>query len=264
MIKVNAKEVVIDRFPDGAPAFNNVSWVNNNSDRIYIDWYFDNMGELFDLCCIVRHMQQNYPKQSIVLSIPYLPNARMDRQKDKEHDIFTLKYICEIINNLNVETVRTLDVHSPVAEALINNIINYFPMYLGRAVEYSNADVLFYPDEGAMKRYSAKYNSRPYSFGIKKRNWGSNEIVSLDVISQVDIKGKDVLIVDDICSAGGTIYHSAKKLKEFGANKIYVYVTHLENIILDNMDRLDNIVEKIYTTNSIFRGNHNKVEVFEI
>ena len=71
MIKVNGKEVMIDRFPDGTPAFNDTSWINNDFSRTHVDWYFDNIGELFDLCCIVRHMQQNYPKQSIVLSMKW-------------------------------------------------------------------------------------------------------------------------------------------------------------------------------------------------
>jgi ribose-phosphate pyrophosphokinase len=67
-----------------------------------------------------------------------------------------------------------------------------------------------------------------------------------------EVKGKDVLIVDDICSRGGTFFHSAKALKAAGANKIYLYVTHLETTVFNGELLNSGLVEKIYTTNSIF------------
>lgn len=75
----------------------------------------------------------------------------------------------------------------------------------------------------------------------------------LSVNGQVDqIKDRDVLIIDDICSKGGTFYHSAKKLKELGANKIYLYVSHCENTIYSGELLKDNgLIEKIFTTDSI-------------
>lgn len=61
-----------------------------------------------------------------------------------------------------------------------------------------------------------------------------------------------MLIIDDICSKGGTFYHSAKKLKELGANKIYLYVSHCENTIYAGELLKDNgLIEKIFTTDSI-------------
>ena len=115
-----------------------------------------------------------------------------------------------------------------------------------------------------MKRYSGLV-SKPYAFGIKKRNWETGKIEGLDVAGSVDkIAGKDILIVDDICSRGGTFYHSAKKLKELGANKIYLYVTHCENTILEGDLLTSGLIEKVYTTNSIFTKEHEMIEVFEL
>ena len=78
------------------------------------------------------------------------------------------------------------------------------------------------------------------------------------------VKGSNVLIVDDICSRGGTFYHSAKALKEAGANKIYLYITHCENTILEGEVLMSGLIEKVYTTNSIFTKEHEKIEVFDI
>jgi ribose-phosphate pyrophosphokinase len=122
---------------------------------------------------------------------------------------------------------------------------------------------MFYPDSGAMKRYSGMVNL-PYAFGIKRRNWETGVIEGLDVAGAVDqIAGKDILIVDDICSRGGTFYHSAKKLKELGANKIYLYVSHCENTILEGELLDSGLIEKVYTTDSIFTKSHEKVEVLK-
>ena len=69
------------------------------------------------------------------------------------------------------------------------------------------------------------------------------------------------LIVDDICSKGGTFYHSAKKLKELGAKNIYLYITHCENSILEGELINSDLITKIYTTDSIYTGKHELIEV---
>ena len=72
-------------------------------------------------------------------------------------------------------------------------------------------------------------------------------------------------IVDDICSKGGTFYHSALKLKEFGATNIYLYVTHCENSIYDGeLLKNNGLIEKIYTTDSILTNTESpKIELVE-
>ena len=215
--------------------------------------------------------------------MPYIPNARQDRVKTSE-DVFTLKYFADIINYLNFNQVQVLDPHSHVSEALINNICVQSPdIYINKALNRIGVEefydmmvdflhtpkkkyslTMFYPDEGSVKRYASKSNL-PYAFGIKKRNWETGAIEGLDVAGAIDqIVGRDILIVDDICSRGGTFYHSAKKLKELGANKIYLYVTHCENTILEGELLTSGLIEKVYTTNSIFTKKHEKIEVFEL
>jgi ribose-phosphate pyrophosphokinase len=105
----------------------------------------------------------------------------------------------------------------------------------------------------------------PYTFGMKKRDWETGKILGLDVIGDASlIKDKNILIVDDICSRGGTFYHSAKRLKELGANKIYLFVTHCENTILEGELLTSDLVEKVYTTNSIFTREHERIKVFNV
>ena len=127
--------------------------------------------------------------------------------------------------------------------------------------------ILFFPDEGSVKRYSSlpKYCG-PYAFGIKRRNWLTGAIEGLDIVGDTEkIKGRNILIVDDICSKGGTFYHSASKLKELGASNIYLYVTHCENSIYDGeLLKNNGLIEKIYTTDSILTNTESpKIELVE-
>jgi ribose-phosphate pyrophosphokinase len=116
---------------------------------------------------------------------------------------------------------------------------------------------IFYPDEGAMKRYSDRI-PYPYAFGIKKRDWETGKIQGLDIQNKELVVGKDILIIDDICSKGGTFYHSAKGLKEAGAANVYLYVTHLEESVFSGdlwkaMRNENPLIKTIYTANPMFK-----------
>jgi ribose-phosphate pyrophosphokinase len=149
--------------------------------------------------------------------------------------------------------VYVRDAHSNVSLALLDRVLNFdVTFYIGKAVVLSGANAIFYPDEGAMKRYS--YQSElPYAFGMKKRDWKTGQIQGLDIINAEVVKDKNVLIVDDICSRGGTFYHSAKALKAAGAKSVSLYVTHCEETItLGELAASDGLVDRVYTTRSIF------------
>ena len=224
----------------------------DNRGAIKVEWLYEGDSELFTLICVKRHIDRHFSTREVVLDMPYIPHARMDRVKSDE-DVFTLKYFAEVINSLNFKIVWVRDAHSNVSLALIDNVVDTgVKSYIHKAVELSGANAMFYPDEGAMKRYSDN-SELPYAFGMKKRDWQTGKILGLDIINSENIVGKDVLIVDDICSRGGTFYHSAKALKAAGAKSVSLYVTHLEETVtLGEMAASDGLVDHVYTTESIF------------
>jgi len=69
--------------------------------------------------------------------------------------------------------------------------------------------------------------------------------------------------VDDICSKGGTFYHSAKKLKELGAKEVYLYISHCENSILQGEVLTSGLIERVFTTDSILTEEHEKITVLK-
>ena len=254
MIKVGNVEIKQGQFPDGTllMKFDPNRDEFDTRGNILVEWYYENDAELFSLICVKRHLDCVYSYSDVVLEMPYIPHARMDRVKSDE-DVFTLKYFCEVINSLNFKVVHVRDAHSNVSLALLNNV-EEMPItnYVLDAIFEAQADVLFFPDEGAMKRYSGGFDI-PYAFGMKKRDWKTGQIQGLDIINAEVVKDKNVLIVDDICSRGGTFYHSAKALKAAGAKSVSLYVTHCEKtIILGEMASTDGLVDHVYTTKSIF------------
>ncbi len=266
MIKLNGKEVELNKFPDGCLLIKEHIRKDFDSDRSAdILWSFENNEELVALIYLTRHLQ-SHGINKIKLVMPYIPNARQDRVK-KDEDVFTLKYFAEIINSLNFTSVRVLDPHSNVSEALINNIIVDTPekniLYVIDKISSDRNLLMFYPDEGAMKRYSGMID-RPFAYGIKKRDWSSGEIQGLKASGRTElIEGSDVLIVDDISSRGGTFFYSAKTLKELGAENIYLYVSHCENTILEGPVIESGLITRIYTTNSIFTQKNSMIEVID-
>lgn len=261
MIKYNGKPVEPGHFPDGTLLMKEEAAAGEAT----LTWLFENNEELVALYFLTKHLQSK-GVSDITLRMPYIPNARQDRVKGPE-DIFTLKYFAELINSLQFKRVVVLDPHSHVSEALLDRLEIHTPkknveQVLAKLSEDGAENILmFYPDEGAMKRYAGMFD-RPYAFGIKKRDWATGQILGLEVSGQAElVKGSTVLIVDDICSKGGTFYYSGKALKELEAKEVYLYVSHCENTILQGEILKSDVIERVYTTDSIFTKRNEKVEV---
>ena len=278
MIQLNEHIIGNDRFPDGTLLMK-LPFSPKPSNEIR--WHYENDAELFKLICLVKSMREMYKGVRIDLFMPYLPNARQDRVKNPE-DVFTLKYFCEIINSLEFDTVFVTDVHSNVGLALLDRVREIKPwrqihnaltkitfmetgdvMHEAREECYKNL-LLFYPDEGAMKRYSGEMGM-PYIFGVKDRDWKTGQIKRLNLAGDVSmIEGKNILIIDDICSKGGTFYYAAKELKEAGAANIYLYVTHCENTIYEGeLLKEDSLIKHIFTTNSLLTAPNEKMTIVD-
>ena len=277
MIKVDGKIVEVNKFPDGTPRINlDVDELGTYfSNGIKIDWKYENDGEMFYLMLIKRHLEKHLSSDiDVELFLPYVPNARMDRTKNAD-EVFTLKYFCDFINSLGFSNVYVLDPHSDVSVALLNRCVVLTPeKYIGDVfygLEVTNNVVLYFPDSGAAKRYSELFPDIPYCYGEKKRDWKTGKILGLDIRTNgIDLSGKTILMIDDIISYGGSLFYSAKELKKYNPYKIYAYATHTENSVLDKEKGTlikaleNNTVERLFTTNSLFTGEHEKITVMEV
>lgn len=268
MILIDGKEFKVKYFPDGTPNMTDISIRDRNDVRtIVISWHYENIGEQVILYNLV-HFIKDIIGVPIQLILPYVPNARMDRVKRAIHEVHTLKYFCKFINDLGFDRVYVTDVHSPVTMSLLERAIEFnVQEQVTNLINSLNADYIFFPDKGALDRYSYLVTRTPF-YGVKTRNWNNGKITGYNIENPYNIPeesfiGKSVLIIDDISSYGGTFFHASNALKEKGFGDIYLYITHCENSILKGDVIKSDKIKHIFTTNSIFTGEHEKITVIE-
>jgi ribose-phosphate pyrophosphokinase len=275
MIKINNKEIEINYFPDKTQRLHCWPHLPKNSD-IPFEWKYEHDEELITLIFLVHHLRDNGFNGRFILYLDYIPNSRMDRIYSDE-EVFTLKWFCKIVNDLNFAKVFVSDPHSNVSSALLNNVrVDNARAHIIRTIHtIKNEDdelILYFPDYSAMKKYTLFIPSYKYVYGNKKRDWGTGKILGIDIVNDynIDLNGKTILMIDDIVSYGGSMKYGADKLKELGVEKIFAYATHTENSVLDRdkgtliKSLEDGIIEKLFTTNSLYSGEHEKIEVFEL
>ncbi|MFR7913888.1 phosphoribosyltransferase family protein [Eubacterium ramulus] len=278
-------------------------FTDGSTSYIHIRWKYENDAELMYLTMIKKHLDANLADVTYLLTMDYIPNGRMDRTK-RDCEVFTLKYFCDVINSLNFSRVFILDAHSNVSVALLNNCINKSPKnFIQKAIDeirneniekevvtefsdikndvvpdtYENSVfddsklVLYFPDYSAAKRYSDMFPQFRYCYGEKKRDWETGKILGIDIRTNgIDLENKIVLVLDDLISYGGSIHYGVQELINYKPEKVYAYATHCENSVLDKekgtliKDLENNTVERLFTTDSLFTGKHEKIKVMEV
>ena len=275
MLYLDGKPVAKKFFPDGTLNLTDMGDLIPDEDaytlpHYTIEWLWEDIAEQVILYNLVYHLRDHCNAATIDLIMPYIPNARMDRTKDPRHEVHTLKYFTQFINDLGFNRVYVLDAHSDVSLTLIDRVVQ-FPVedIVKSLINEINPDYIFFPDAGAMKRYNSLIIRTPF-YGEKNRDWKTGKILGLEIhnpyhIPEEDYQGKSILIIDDICSRGGTFFHAATALKECGFGDISLYITHCENSIFSGEVLKDNgLISKVYTTNSLSHGEHEKLHTIEL
>ena len=279
MISINKKSFNVKHFPDNTQCLLNTPILQDDGKDIEFEWKYESDSELVTLQFLSKHYSEKYPNKAQILYMLYIPNARMDRVKS-DLEVFTLKYFAEIINSLHFKKVIVLDPHSPSSLISINNIevldvykICIKPIindifYVEKNLKHREDLIIYFPDEGAMKRYSDKIFEDlrcKFIHGEKIRNWNTGEIKGLTIHNpfNIDLKDKIILMIDDIISYGGTLFYSVRELQKLNVGNIYAYATHTENSVLDvKLSKLlplleSGEVQRLYTTNSLYNKNDN-------
>ncbi len=196
--------------------------------------YLYNSDDIMNLLLCINAIRQNKPQSEIILTIPYLPYARQDRVCNRG-EALSIKVMSDLINSLNCREVLIYDPHSEVTPALLKNckVVEMWWLVL-KNLETTIFDLnltLVSPDAGAEKKVikvakelSTEDRKIEFICATKIRDTLTGNITSTKIYG--DVKGKNLIILDDICDGGRTFIELAKVLKEAGANDIYLYVTH--------------------------------------
>src|ERR1035441_2751732 len=182
----------------------------------------DNLMQLLIMADAARRASAD----RITAVLPYLGYSRQDR-KDKPRVPISAKLIMDLIAVSGINSVITMDLHAQQIQGFTNLPVDhlYFQPSLMKAIAGLGIQVVVAPDIGAVKKaveFSEK-SKLDFAFIVKKR---SND-TDVEVTQFVgDVKGKIVLVLDDLTESAGTIVAAASCCKNNGAKEVYGAVTH--------------------------------------
>lgn len=209
----------------------------------------DDLMELFLATDAVRRQYGNIP---IDVTMPYVPYARQDRVC-APGEAFSIRVVADLINSQGYNLVKVWDPHSDVTTALINNCEVVKAYIFARKVLDSYPGpmdnlVLVSPDAGANKKIFEAANYLRINEVIradKTRDVQTGALSGTEVYG--DVRDKVCFILDDIGDGLGTFILLGKKLKEMGASKVILYITH--GIFSRGVDIMEGAVDEIYCPN---------------
>lgn len=185
--------------------------------------------------------------------IPYYGYARQDR-KTRARDPITAKLIANIIVSAGADRVVTVDLHAGQIQAFFDIPVDHLPgvptlaeYFRGKGL---NDVVVLSPDLGGVTRARDLANRLEASIAIIDKSRPEPNVAEImNVIG--DIKGKSVVIVDDMIDTAGTITLASEVMLERGAKAVYACATHpvLSGPAMERLSRAP--LKEIVTTNTI-------------
>jgi ribose-phosphate pyrophosphokinase len=191
--------------------------------------------------------------ERITAVIPYYCYARQD-WKDRPRVPLSARLIADLLETAGADRVLTMDLHSPQIQGFfsvpVDNLIA--GVVLAEHIQKMNLNQLtvISPDAGGVGRARWFAKRLQVKLGIiDKRRPKPNISEVLHVIG--DVKGHDVVLVDDMVDTGGTLVKGAEALKNEGANRIFAACTHpvLSGDALDKIN--ESCLEQLIVTDTI-------------
>ena len=203
----------------------------------------------------------------INVMMPFLYESRQHKRTKRES--LDCALALQELMDMGVSNIMTFDAHDPRVQNSIpiKGFDNFSPNYqfmkaLLRAEPDLQVDkdhlMIISPDEGAMHRAVYLSNVLGVDMGMfyKRRDYsivvnGKNPIVAHEFLG-TDLQGKNAIIVDDMISSGESMLDVAKKIKERGANRVFVFTTF--GLFTEGMAKFDEyyengFIDRIITTN---------------
>jgi len=249
-----------------------ISDVFNHGVTYKMHQYYNHMSpddHFQDLKRVIDAIEGKARRISVIM--PMLYEGRQHNRSTRES--LDCAIALQELVNMGVSNIITFDAHDPRVQNAIplSGFDNVRPTYqMIKALVYNFPDIslshddimIVSPDEGAMSRcmYYASVLGLDLGMFYKRRNYsividGKNPIEAHEYLGR-NIKGKDVIVVDDMISSGDSMLDVCVQLKEKGAKRIFIFTTF--GLFCNGLDLFDKayaegIFTKVFTTNLIYR-----------
>ena len=207
----------------------------------------------------------------ITVVMPFIYEGRQHKRASRES--LDCALMLEELASMGVSRLITFDAHDPSVQnaAPLVDFDNFTPFYqfiqallgnIGNMKIDKEHTLIISPDEGALNRavYFANVMGVDAGMFYKRRDYtkvvnGKNPIVAHEFLGD-NVEGKDVIIVDDMISSGGSMIDTAGQLKAMGANRVFICCTY--GIFTDGLEIFDRayakgIFDRVIITNLSYR-----------
>ncbi len=227
ILGIQLGEVEIEGFPDGEIGIRILETVRGKDVFVIQSPARRPNHFLMELLVMVDALKRASAR-SIVAILPYYPYARQDR-KERGRVPITARLVADLLEKAGVTRLLTMDLHTDQIEGFFNIPVDHLrarPL-LVRALQDLRLKnpVVVAPDVGN-SRMARKYaeDLRADLAIIDKRRVNAKTVAFNALIG--DVADKQVVLVDDICSTGGTLMAAAEVCRTQGASEVIAAVTH--------------------------------------
>ena len=197
--------------------------------------------------------------ERVTAVIPYFGYARSDK-KDRPRVSIAAKLVANLINTAGADRILTMDLHAAQIQGFFDIPVDHLfaaPAFIGHYQDHKLPNLtVVAPDTGGAERaraYAKRLTSAdgsPAQLALcDKRREKANVAEVMHVVG--DVRGRNCLIVDDMCDTGGSLTKVAGALRVAGAERIHACFTHA--VLSGHACSLlaDSEIEQVVTTNTI-------------
>jgi len=226
-LSVRRGRAQISRFPDGETVLKIEDDVRGKDCFIVQATCTPVNENLMELLIFIDSLRRASAKR-ITAVMPYYGYARQDRKSEGRTPI-TAKLVANMLTTAGVNRVLTMNLHADQIQGFFDIPLDHLTAAPVLARHFMNRDlhdaVLVSPDVGNIK-FGSDFASR---IGgelavIHKRRVSGSEAIAVNIIG--DVKGKKVMMFDDMITTAGTVSEAARLVRQHGATEVYVAATH--------------------------------------
>lgn len=240
-------------FPDGE-SYIRIPQRISDQDVYVVQSLYPPQDKHFVELLLILETLSDMKNNKITAIIPYLAYARQDR-RFKEGEAVSIKSILNAIQRAGATSLIVIEPHKEEELSYFNGEVKTAdpsPEIAKEIIKRAENPFVLAPDRGAIRRAKrlAEELNAEYSYIEKERDRDTGE-VRIKSLPDVKVKGKDVVLIDDIISTGSTMIHAAKASYELGARKVIAASYHALFIEDAYQRMINNGIKEIITTNTI-------------
>ena len=234
LLNAELGEIEVKRFPDGETYIRILPDVKGR-DVIYVNSLQRGPNDLVIETLFTVATLKELGAKKVVAVIPYMSYARQD-ERFNPGEVVSIEVLGRLFRTVEPDMIYTIDMHlhrigdpSKVFGPNIRNLtaVRELGKYIKKFHDISNS-VVIGPDEESeqwARVMADELGGVEYAI-LEKKRLTAEEVV-IEVRGGLNVEGKDVVIVDDIISTGGTMVEAIKALRKLGVRSIIIAATHM-------------------------------------